>query len=86
MPTPLSHHKNLRAAHRRDDEGRFFLCPISDDGVINRSLITQTYGAVLSPPFSLCYKSHLSRGTRGQKTSKTFSSKKLNRPLTPLSM
>ena len=31
-------HKKSR--HRRDDRGGFFVCMVSDDGVINRSLIT----------------------------------------------
>ena len=60
-----------------------FLCPLSDDGVINRSLITQTYGAISRPPFPLCYKHSCQEDMRSKdrKTSKTFSQKKSNEPL-----
>ena len=42
------------------------------------------YGAVFDTPSHLCYKSQLSRGTRGQKTSNLQKSR--TNPLTPLIM
>ena len=47
----IANRDHPKATGVRYDTSGFFLCLVSDDGVINESLITQTYGADSRPPF-----------------------------------
>ena len=75
----------LSVRHRKKIEKARRISLVSDMTLVNvpleksRGFLFSLHGAVFETPFHMCYKSHLSRGTRGQKT-RNFK-KKLNEPL-----